>query len=94
MFYFLQRAKFDISKFHNYEMENPVIRSPPHFKTMLLNPETADMYFVWENGEKIPAHKNIVYSAAPYFKYCLVGMSHCVSNNLGLKCHYKQSRKI
>ena len=37
-------------------------------KNLLFNEEFADLFFVWKDGTKISAHKNIVYPVAPYFK--------------------------
>ena len=36
---------------------------------LLFDEEHANLFFVWNDGTKIPAHKSIVFSAAPYFKW-------------------------
>jgi len=37
-------------------------------KKLLFNEKYADMFFVWDDGNKIPTHRNIVLTAAPYFE--------------------------
>ena len=39
-----------------------------NIEKLLFDEEHADLFFAWNDGTKIPAHKNIVFSAAPYFK--------------------------
>ena len=35
---------------------------------LLFDDKHADLFFVWNDGTNIPAHKNIVFAAAPYFE--------------------------
>ena len=35
---------------------------------LLFDEKYADSYFIWNDGTKVPAHKAIVFSAAPYFE--------------------------
>ena len=35
---------------------------------LLFDEEYADVFFKWEDGTMIPAHKNIVFKRAAYFK--------------------------
>ena len=35
---------------------------------LLFEEEHADLFFKWEDGTKIPAHKNIVFVRAAYFR--------------------------
>ena len=35
---------------------------------LLFSEEYADLHFEFEDGTRIPAHKNIVFKRAPYFK--------------------------
>jgi hypothetical protein len=37
-------------------------------KKLLFNEQFADLYFVFDDGTRLPAHKNIVFTAAPYFE--------------------------
>ena len=39
-----------------------------NIEKLLFDEEDADLFFVWNDGTKIPAHRAIVFRAAPYFK--------------------------
>ena len=39
---------------------------------LLFDEEYADVFFEWENGTAIPAHKNIVFKRSAYFKYSMI----------------------
>ena len=47
----------------------PTVKSArDRLQKMLFDEENADLFFGWEDGTKISAHKNIVSPVAPYFK--------------------------
>ena len=39
-----------------------------NIEKLLFDEKHADLFFVWNDGTKIPAHKAIVFQAAPYFE--------------------------
>ena len=49
--------------------QNWLIQMRSQLENMLFNEDHADIWFFFEDGTKIPAHKSVVFPMCPYFKY-------------------------